>query len=166
MLCELKNWEIIADAPAMKQVLTILLKLAKLDASNILITGESGTGKGLLAKFVHSNGVRKKQPFISINCATLPEMLLGAELFGYEKGAFTGASESGKAGLFELANKGTIFLDEIGDLPFSVQAKVLKCLDDGEIRRLGGTEAIKVDCIVIAATNHNLEELVRQKKFR
>jgi len=165
-LLELKNREIIADAPAMKQVLTILLKLAKLDASNILITGESGTGKGLLAKFVHSNGRRKKQPFISINCATLPEMLLEAELFGYEKGAFTGASDSGKAGLFELANEGTIFLDEIGDLPFSVQAKVLKCLDDGEIRRLGGTEAIKVNCIVIAATNHDLEELVRQKKFR
>ena len=165
-LLELKNSEIIADAPAMKQVLTILLKLAKLDASNILITGESGTGKGLLAKFVHSNGIRKKQPFISINCATLPEMLLEAELFGYEKGAFTGASDSGKAGLFELANKGTIFLDEIGDLPFSVQAKVLKCLDDGEIRRLGGTEAIKVNCIVIAATNHDLEELVRKKKFR
>jgi PAS domain S-box-containing protein/TyrR family helix-turn-helix protein len=165
-LLELKNREIIADAPAMKQVLTILLKLAKLDASNILITGESGTGKGLLAKFVHSNGMRKNQPFISINCATLPEMLLEAELFGYEKGAFTGASDSGKAGLFELANQGTIFLDEIGDLPFSVQAKVLKCLDEGEIRRLGGTEAIKVDCIVIAATNHDLEELVRQKKFR
>ncbi len=165
-LLELKNREIIADAPAMKQVLTILLKLAKLDASNILITGESGTGKGLLAKFVHSNGIRKNQPFISINCATLPEMLLEAELFGYEKGAFTGASDSGKAGLFELADKGTIFLDEIGDLPFSVQAKVLKCLDGGEIRRLGGTEAIKVDCIVIAATNHNIEELVRKKKFR
>jgi PAS domain S-box-containing protein len=165
-LLELKNRDIIADAPAMKQVLTILLKLAKLDASNILITGESGTGKGLLSKFVHSNGIRKNKPFISINCATLPEMLLEAELFGYEKGAFTGASDSGKAGLFELANKGTIFLYEIGDLPFSVQAKVLKCLDDGEIRRLGGTEAIKVNCIVIAATNHDLEELVRQKKFR
>jgi len=165
-LLELKNNEIIADAPAMKHVLSILLKLAKLDVSNILITGESGTGKGLLAKFVHSNGNRKNQPFISINCAALPEMLLEAELFGYEKGAFTGASDSGKAGLFELANQGTIFLDEIGDLPFSVQAKVLKCLDDGEIRRLGGTEAIKVNCIVIAATNHNLDVLVQKKKFR
>jgi len=165
-LLELKRSDIIADAPAMKQVLTILLKLAKLDASNILITGESGTGKGLLSKFVHSKGIRKNQPFISINCAALPEMLLEAELFGYEKGAFTGASDSGKAGLFELANQGTIFLDEIGDLPFSVQAKVLKCLDDGEIRRLGGTEAIKVNCIVIAATNQNLEELVQKKKFR
>lgn len=165
-LLELKDSEIIADAPAMKQVLSILLKLAKMDASNILITGESGTGKGYLSKFIHSNGIRKNKPFITINCAALPEMLLEAELFGYEKGAFTGASDTGKAGLFELANQGTIFLDEIGDLPFSVQAKLLKCLDDGEIRRLGGTEVIKVDCIVIAATNRNLEELVRKKKFR
>ena len=165
-LLELKNNDIIADAPAMKQLLSTLLKLAKMDASNILITGESGTGKGYLSKFVHSNGNRKNQPFISINCAALPEMLLEAELFGYEKGAFTGASDSGKAGLFELANQGTIFLDEIGDLPFPVQAKLLKCLDDGEIRRLGGTDVIKIDCIVIAATNHNLEELVQNKKFR
>ncbi len=165
-LLELKGSEIIADAPAMKQVLSILLKLAKMDASNILITGESGTGKGYLSKFVHSNGMRKNQPFISINCAALPEMLLEAELFGYEKGAFTGAADTGKAGLFELANHGTIFLDEIGDLPFPVQAKLLKCLDDGEIRRLGGTTAIKVNCIVIAATNRNLEKLVHRKKFR
>ncbi len=165
-LLELKHNQIIADAPAMRQVLTISLKLAKMDASNILITGESGTGKGLISKFIHSNGTRRNKPFISINCAALPEMLLEAELFGYEKGAFTGASNTGKAGLFELANKGTIFLDEIGDLPFSVQAKLLKCLDDGDIRRLGGTETIKVDCIVIAATNHNLEELVEKKKFR
>jgi PAS domain S-box-containing protein len=165
-LLELKNSEIIADAPAMKQVLATLLKLAKMDVSNILITGESGTGKGFLSKFIHSNGPRKNKSFISINCAALPEMLLEAELFGYEKGAFTGASDTGKAGLFELADKGTIFLDEIGDLPFPVQAKLLKCLDDGEIRRLGGTCSIKVDCIVIAATNQNLEDLVEKKKFR
>jgi len=131
-----------------------------------LITGESGSGKGLLTKFVHSNGIRHNKPFISINFATLQEIFLEAELFGYKKGAFTGASDTGKAGLFELTNNGTIFLDEIGDLPVSVQAKVLKCLDDGEIRRFGGTEAIKVDCIVIATTNHNLEELDRQKKVR
>ena len=165
-LLELKKSDIIADSPAMKQVLTISLKLAQMDASNILIMGESGTGKGLLAKFIHSNGTRKDQSFISINCAALPEMLLEAELFGYEKGAFTGAADKGKAGLFELADQGTIFLDEIGDLPFPVQAKLLKCLDDGEIRRLGGTETIKVNCIVIAATNHNLEDLVMKKKFR
>jgi PAS domain S-box-containing protein len=165
-LLELKNSKIIADAPPMNQVLTVLLKLAKMDASNILITGESGTGKGLMSKFVHHNGNRRNKPFISINCAALPDMLLEAELFGYEKGAFTGASETGKAGLFELANQGTIFLDEIGDLPFPVQAKLLKFLDDGEIRRLGGTRTIKVNCIVIAATNQNLEELVQRKKFR
>lgn len=165
-LLELKNSEIIADSPEMNQVLSILLKLAKMDVSNILITGESGTGKGLAAKFIHHNSSRRQKPFISINCAALPEMLLEAELFGYEKGAFTGASEIGKAGLFELANQGSIFLDEIGDLPFSVQAKLLKCLDDGEIRRLGGTKALTVDCTVIAATNQNLEELVEKKKFR
>ncbi|MCG8637190.1 MAG: sigma 54-interacting transcriptional regulator [Desulfobacterales bacterium] len=165
-LLEMRDSKIIADSPAMTQVLTVLLKLAKMDASNILITGESGTGKGFLSKFIHKNGTRKTKPFISVNCAALPDMLLEAELFGYEKGAFTGASDTGKAGLFELANQGTIFLDEIGDLPFSVQAKLLKCLDDGELRRLGGTKAIKVDCIVIAATNHNLEELVQRKKFR
>ncbi len=165
-LLKLKNNEIVADAPSMKQVLSILLKLSKMDASNILIIGESGTGKGYLTRFIHENGNRKNRPFISINCAALPEMLLEAELFGYEKGAFTGASDAGKAGLFELANQGIIFLDEIGDLPFPVQAKLLKCLDEGEIRRLGGTKAIKVNCIVIAATNRNLEKLVRKKKFR
>lgn len=165
-LLELADSSIIADSPAMHQVLNVLLKLAKMDASNILITGESGTGKGFLSKFVHQNSPRKEKPFISINCAALPEMLLEAELFGYEKGAFTGAADTGKAGLFELANGGTIFLDEIGDLPFSVQAKLLKCLDDGEIRRLGGTKAIRVNCTVLAATNLNLEDLVNQKKFR
>lgn len=165
-LLELESDDIIANTPEMKQVMKILLKLAKLDLSNILITGESGTGKGLLAKFVHRCGVRRYAPFIAINCAALPEMLLEAELFGYEKGAFTGASESGKAGLFELANKGTIFLDEIGDLPFSVQAKLLKCLDDKEIRPVGGTRPIPIDCTVIAATNQNIEDLVERKKFR
>lgn len=165
-LLELEIEDIIANAPEMKQVMRILLKLAKLDVTNILITGESGTGKGLLAKFIHRYGRRHHAPFIAINCAALPEMLLEAELFGYEKGAFTGASEKGKAGLFELANKGTLFLDEIGDLPFSVQAKLLKCLDEKEIRRVGGTRSIPVNCTVIAATNQNLEKLVHIKKFR
>lgn len=165
-LLEIKNNMIIADSPSMHRVLNVLVKLAKMDASNILITGESGTGKGFLSKFVHQNSPRKKKPFISINCAALPEMLLEAELFGYEKGAFTGAADAGKAGLFELADGGTLFLDEIGDLPFSVQAKLLTCLDDGEIRRLGGTKPIKVNCTVLAATNLDLEELVNQKKFR
>ncbi|MBT4289656.1 MAG: sigma 54-interacting transcriptional regulator [Deltaproteobacteria bacterium] len=165
-LLELKNDEVIAKSEEMHQVLKILLRLASLDVSNILITGESGCGKGLLAKFIHKNSKRKNSSFIQINCAALPEMLLEAELFGYEKGAFTGASSHGKAGLFELADKGTIFLDEIGDMPVSIQAKLLKCLDEKEIRRLGGTQSIPVNCTVIAATNQELEERVDSKKFR
>jgi PAS domain S-box-containing protein len=165
-LLELGSEDFIANTPEMKQVMNISLKLAKLDVSNILITGESGTGKGQLVKLIHRYGHRSKAPFIAINCAALPEMLLEAELFGYEKGAFTGASDNGKAGLFELANEGTIFLDEIGDLPLSVQAKLLKCLDEKEIRRVGGTRAIPVNCTVIAATNQNMELLLDNKRFR
>jgi PAS domain S-box-containing protein len=158
--------EIVAESKAMKQVLRIGMKLARMGASNILIQGESGTGKGLLAKFIHENGKRDTKPFIQINCAALPESLLEAELFGYEKGAFTGAREQGKIGLFELAHEGTLFLDEIGDLPLSVQAKLLKYLDDQEILPLGGIQRKKVDCCVIAATNRDLEQLTRQEHFR
>ena len=165
-LLELKEQEIIAKSEAMRQVLGIAVKLAKMEASNILILGETGTGKGLLAKFIHKTSDRKKKPFIQINCAALPENLLEAELFGYEKGAFTGARERGKIGLFELAHEGTLFLDEIGDLPFSVQAKLLKYLDDNEIMRLGGIKPKQVDCTIIAATNRNLEARSRQRKFR
>jgi PAS domain S-box-containing protein len=165
-MLELREQEIVAESKAMRQVLRIGLKLANLEVSNILLLGESGTGKGLLSKFIHQNGKRSNKPFIQINCAALPESLLEAELFGYEKGAFTGASRQGKAGLFELASGGTLFLDEIGDLPLSIQAKLLKCLDDQEFMRLGGVRSIKVDCIIIAATNINLERLVSQGLFR
>jgi PAS domain S-box-containing protein len=165
-LLELKEQEIIAKSEEMRQVLRIAVKLAKMEASNILILGETGTGKGLLAKFIHQYSNRKKKPFIQINCAALPETLLEAELFGYEKGAFTGAREHGKIGLFELAHEGTLFLDEIGDLPLSVQAKLLKYLDDHEILRLGGIKPKQVDCTIIAATNRNLEARIRQRKFR
>ncbi len=165
-LRELKEQEIIAESEEMNQILRIAVKLAKMEASNILILGETGTGKGLLAKFIHQTSDRKKKPFIQINCAALPESLLEAELFGYEKGAFTGARESGKIGLFELAHEGTLFLDEIGDLPHSVQAKLLKYLDDHEIMRLGGIQPKQVDCTIIAATNRNLEARSRQRKFR
>ena len=158
--------EIVAESKEMKQVLRIGMKLARMGASNILIQGESGTGKGLLAKFIHDNGKRDSKPFIQINCAALPESLLEAELFGYEKGAFTGAREQGKIGLFELAHEGTLFLDEIGDLPLSVQAKILKYLDDQEILPLGGIQRKKVDCCVIAATNRDLEQLTEQAHFR
>lgn len=165
-ILELEKQEIIAESPNMRQVLRIALKLAHLEASNILILGESGTGKGLLAKFMHKNGKRSKKPFVQINCAALPESLLEAELFGYEKGAFTGAREQGKAGLFELAQGGTFFLDEIGDMPLSVQAKLLKYLDDHEVMRLGSLKSRKIDCTVIAATNRELESLTRNRLFR
>jgi PAS domain S-box-containing protein len=165
-LMELERQEIVAESRAMQQVLRIAFKLARLDASNILILGESGTGKGLLARFIHRSGKGTKKPFIQINCAALPENLLEAELFGYETGAFTGARQQGKVGLFELAHEGTLFLDEIGDLPFSVQAKLLKYLDDQEIMRLGSVHPRRISCTIIAATNCDLEQLTRQRKFR
>jgi transcriptional regulator with PAS, ATPase and Fis domain len=120
----------------------------------------------LLARLVHKNSNRNKNPFVEINCAALPENLLEAELFGYEKGAFTGASDKGKIGLFELAQGGTLFLDEIGDMPLALQAKLLKYLDDKEVRRIGGTQSTKVECSTIAATNQDLSTLVKQRKFR
>ncbi len=165
-LLELKDQEIVAESNAMRQVVRAALKLASIEASNILILGETGTGKGLFAKFIHKNSNRREKPFIQINCAALPESLLEAELFGYEKGAFTGAREQGKVGLFELAHKGTLFLDEIGDLPLQLQAKLLKYLDDYEIMRLGGTKSQKIDCSIIAATNRNLVKLVDKRLFR
>jgi PAS domain S-box-containing protein len=165
-LLELARKEIIAESSKMRHLLLMARKLSRIDTSNILILGESGTGKGLLAKLIHKNSLRCKNPLVEINCAALPENLLEAELFGYEKGAFTGASERGKIGLFELAQGGTLFLDEIGDMPHALQAKLLKYLDDNEIRRIGGTESIKVECSTIAATNQDLGVLVKKKKFR
>lgn len=163
---EVQKKQIIAESDQMHKVLQIAMKLAQVEASNILIQGESGTGKGLVAKFIHNSSKRKKEPFIQINCAALPEGLLEAELFGYEKGAFTGANQKGKAGLFELANRGTLFLDEIGDLPQNVQAKLLKYLEDREIMHIGGVRTIKINCVIIAATNQNIQKLVKQGKFR
>ena len=165
-MLELKKQEIIAESEEMRQVLRIALRIAQMEASNILIQGESGTGKGLLAKFIHRNSPRHNKPFIQINCATIPESLLEAELFGYEKGAFTGARQGGKAGLFELAHGGTFFLDEIGDIPYVVQAKLLKCLEDHEIMHLGGLKPTKINCTVIVADNKDLATLVKEKKFR
>lgn len=163
---ELEKQEIIAENKNMKKVITAAFKLANLDASNILVLGESGTGKGLLAKFIHKNGRRSQKPLIQINCAALPESLLEAELFGYEQGAFTGARTGGKAGVFELAQGGTLFLDEIGDFPLNLQAKLLKYLDDFQIWRLGSLKPIKVECAVITATNQDLERLVAKRRFR
>ncbi len=165
-LLELERNEIIAESAAMRRIMQMALKLSQIGASNILILGESGTGKGLLAKFIHKNSTRSHHPLVEINCAALPENLLEAELFGYERGAFTGADEKGKIGLIELAQGGTLFLDEIGDMPLPLQAKLLKYLDNNEIRRVGSTRTIKVECATIAATNKDLLALVREKLFR
>jgi len=165
-LLELERRNIIADSKKMQQILQMSLKLSHLGATNILVTGASGTGKGLIAKVIHKNSIRKSNPFVEINCAALPENLLEAELFGYESGAFTGASKKGKAGLFELAQGGTLFLDEIGDMPINLQSKLLKYLDDKQFRRVGGTKVIQVECVTIAATNRDLLERVRINLFR
>jgi len=157
---------LIAESKKMRRILQTVLKLCSHDVSNILILGESGVGKGALAKYIHNHSGHKKQAFIHINCASLPETLLEAELFGYEKGAFTGASNKGKLGLFELAEGGTLFLDEIGDLPFPTQAKLLKYLDDSEVWRIGATRPVKISCTVLAATNQDLADLVKHKRFR
>lgn len=165
-LKELKEQGIVAQSKEMIQVIAIAGKLARCKASPVLILGESGTGKGLLAKFIHNQSHSFRKPFVQINCAALPEHLLEAELFGYEKGAFTGALDQGKIGLFEMASGGTLFLDELGDMSPGVQAKLLKCIEEKEIMRLGGLEPIKLECTVIAATNLDLKAQVQHKKFR
>lgn len=163
---ELMESDIVAESPSMRKLMTMVLKLAGLDASEILLLGESGTGKGLLAKYLHQSSPRRDRPFLQINCAALPANLFEAELFGYERGAFTGASETGKAGLLELAHGGTFFFDEVGEIPMDMQAKLLKCLDDREFIPLGGKEPKKVTCRIVAATNRDLDELVAQGRFR
>lgn len=155
---------IISVSDKMQDVIKTCLKVAKSKA-NVLLRGESGTGKELIAKALHYESERREMPFVALNCAALPETLLEAELFGYEKGAFTGAAGT-KPGRFELANKGTLFLDEIGDISLSIQAKLLRALQEHTFERLGGTKSIHVDVRVVAATNRNLEEMVKQGKFR
>ncbi|NPA54047.1 MAG: sigma-54-dependent Fis family transcriptional regulator [Aquificae bacterium] len=156
--------DIVAESKKMKEILETAKKVAPFDAT-VLITGESGTGKEVLAKFIHKNSKRKDKPFIAINCGAIPDELLEAELFGYKKGAFTGAS-SDKKGLIEEADGGTILLDEIGDLPLNLQVKLLRLLQEGEIKPLGSSKTKKVDVRFIAATNQNLEQLVKEGKFR
>ncbi|MBP2663391.1 MAG: two component, sigma54 specific, transcriptional regulator, Fis family [Firmicutes bacterium] len=155
---------IIGKSASMQNVYKIVGRVAQTNAT-VLITGESGSGKELIAKTIHTNSVQRDGPFIKVNCGALPEGLVESELFGYEKGAFTGATAR-KLGRFELANKGTIFLDEIGELPSLMQVKLLRVLQEREFDRVGGTETIKVDVRIIAATNRNLEESVRKGEFR
>lgn len=132
----------------------------------VLITGETGTGKEVFANYIHYASDRKDKPLISINCAAIPEELLESELFGYEEGAFTGAKKGGKKGKFQLANGGTIFLDEIGDMPMHMQAKLLRVLQENEVERIGGYKPTPIDVRVISATNQDLKKLVEKKKFR
>lgn len=162
---ELHNGEIVAVSPAMQEVLQLALKIARVD-STVLIQGESGTGKEVISKLIQTHGHRADAPFIKIDCGAIPENLIESELFGYESGAFTGAEKGGRRGLVELANKGTLFLDEIGEMPLSLQAKLLRMLQEREFMRVGGSTLIKVDVRIIAATNRNLEEMVKEGKFR
>lgn len=147
----------------METIISMARRFSNID-SPILLLGESGVGKDVLAHFLHRQSKRQGS-FVRVNCGAIPEQLLESELFGYEKGAFSGADQS-KVGLFELAQGGTIFLDEIGDLPFNLQVKLLNVLQDFKIRRLGGTKSRKIDMRIIAATNQNLSEMVEQKTFR
>ena len=155
---------IVGSSTAMRNIFTQIIKVAPTD-STVLITGESGTGKEMIANSIYEHSLRKGKPFIAINCVAIPEGLLESELFGHEKGAFTGAT-SQKKGKFELANSGTVFLDEIGDMPMTTQAKLLRALQEKEFERVGGTMPIKVDVRFIAATNKNLLQLIKEGKFR
>jgi two-component system response regulator AtoC len=156
--------EIIGKSKAMQEVFYIMEMVAESNA-NVLITGESGTGKELVARAIHKKSLRNTKPFVIVDCTTIPENLLESELFGHEKGAFTGAVER-KVGLFEIANEGTVFLDEIGELPMSLQKKLLRFLQEREIQRIGSNARIKVDVRVISATNRDLEKLVNEGIFR
>jgi two-component system nitrogen regulation response regulator NtrX len=160
----LRGYEIIGATDEIKRVVELIEKIAPTE-STVLILGESGTGKELVARNIQIKSPRMGQPFIRVNCAALPGELIESELFGYEKGAFTGAYAR-KPGQIEVADNGTIFLDEIGDMSLSAQAKVLRAIEDKEIMHLGGTRPIQVDVRFITATNQNLDELISQKKFR
>jgi PAS domain S-box-containing protein len=156
---------IIFRSDEMQRIVKMTLRVSKVD-STVLLLGESGVGKGKIAKLIHTYSNRNTGPFIRVDCAGIPESLFESELFGYERGAFTGAKSEGKPGLLELANKGTLFLDEIGEIPLNSQSKLLRFLEDYEIIRIGGTETRRINVRVIAATNKNIEEMVASKIFR
>jgi transcriptional regulator with GAF, ATPase, and Fis domain len=154
----------IGSAESMRRVYELTHMVARRD-STVLVTGESGTGKDLIAQAIHLISLRQKQPLVVINCAAIPEPLLEAELFGYVKGSFTGAVQS-RIGRIHAAHMGTLFLDEIGDMPLSLQSKILRFLEQGEVQRIGGNDNLKVDVRVVAATNADLQNLVKQHLFR
>ncbi len=156
--------EVIGRSPAFGRVLEVVRQVAP-TRSTVLLAGESGTGKELVANLLHCASPRAERPLVKVNCAAIPETLLEAELFGYEKGAFTGAAQQ-KKGRFELANEGTLFLDEVADMSLTLQAKLLRFLQEGEFERVGGTETLKVDVRVVAATNKDLEREMAEARFR
>ncbi|MEG6520634.1 sigma-54 interaction domain-containing protein [Desulfotomaculum sp. 1211_IL3151] len=155
----------IVESPKMKNLMQLLKRIAATDTT-VLLLGETGVGKDVFARKIHEYSSRKDQPFFKINCATIPENLIESELFGYDPGAFSGASAKGKPGYFELADKGTLFLDEMGELPLPMQAKLLRVLQDQEVMRVGSTRIKRVDVRFIAATNRNLEEAIKDGSFR
>lgn len=162
---KIKFSDIIHQSEKMEQLIEYAKRSAKND-STIFIRGESGTGKELFARAIYSASSRSQEPFIAVNCAALPDSLLESELFGYEEGSFTGAKKGGKQGLFEIADKGTIFLDEIGEMSAHLQAKLLRTLEQNQIRKVGGDQVINIDVRIIAATNRKIEEMIRENKFR
>lgn len=164
-ISEFSLQNLIGKSPSMKDLKTKSLRVAQ-GNSTILIRGESGTGKDLLARAIHSASTRNKGPFIALNCGAIPEALLESELFGYEEGSFTGAKKGGKPGKFDLVNGGTLFLDEIGDMPLHLQVKLLRVLQDGVYNRVGGRKEVKSDVRIIAATHRDLEKLIIEGKFR
>ena len=157
--------DIIGNSEIMRDKKREALQAAKTNFA-VLITGESGTGKDIFAKAIHNLSSRSERPFVSVNCAAIPGELLESELFGYEEGAFTGAKRGGRQGKFIQADGGTIFLDEIGDMPLAMQAKILRVLQEGEVDKIGGSKPIPVDVRVISATRKNLEQMIREEKFR
>jgi two-component system, NtrC family, response regulator AtoC len=164
LITKYKLENIVGRSPQMLQVYKTIARVAE-SRSTVLVTGESGTGKELIARAIHFNSPRAARPFVAVDCSSLAETLLESELFGHVRGAFTGAVTT-KKGLFEEADRGTCFLDEIGDISLAMQAKLLRVLQEHEIKRVGGTETIKIDVRIVAATNQNLEVLVKEKKFR
>ncbi|MBU5427714.1 sigma 54-interacting transcriptional regulator [Tissierella pigra] len=152
-------------SPSMRKIMDLILHIADLDAT-VLLLGETGVGKGYISRVIHESSIRKNEPFVPINCGAIPENLLESELFGYESGAFSGANKGGKKGLFEIAGKGTIFLDEIGDMPMNLQVKLLHALEEKQIFRVGGERPIKIEGRLIAATNKDLKKLISEGKFR
>ncbi len=155
----------VAESPAMQSIVSTAMKVAATSAT-VLITGDSGAGKEVLARAIHNNSEAKAGPFVKVNCGAIPDTLLESELFGYEKGAFTNASPTGKSGIFEIAMGGTLFLDEIGEIPLALQAKLLGVLQDMKFTRVGGTKEIDLGARVIAATNRELEEMIKHGQFR